>query len=176
MIRIQNLYYMLAYAFQILNEKRYENCMTEKFENTADLLSAILAKGIEKQIKHGLGREYLEETDSLSCLRGKVNVSDTIKYRTLLQQKMICTYDEFSVNTYQNRILRTTIQLLLKQDIAQKRKKELRNLLLYFSEVDILNPKKIEWHIQYNRNNQTYRMLIAICYLIIKGLLHLMVR
>ena len=29
----------------------------------------------------------------------------------------------------------------------------------------------INWHIQYNRNNQTYRMLISICWLLAKGLL-----
>ena len=29
----------------------------------------------------------------------------------------------------------------------------------------------INWKIQYNRNNQTYRMLISVCYLVIKGLL-----
>ena len=45
MIRVQNIYYMLAYAFHILREQGYESCGTEEFENTADLLSAILAKG-----------------------------------------------------------------------------------------------------------------------------------
>ena len=31
--------------------------------------------------------------------------------------------------------------------------------------------KGINWNVQYNRNNQTYRMLISICYLVVKGLL-----
>lgn len=41
MIRIQNIYHMLAYAFQILREQGYANCGTEEFENTADLFTAI---------------------------------------------------------------------------------------------------------------------------------------
>ena len=45
MIRVQNIYYMLAYAYQILQEQGYANYGTEEFENTADLLSAILVKG-----------------------------------------------------------------------------------------------------------------------------------
>ena len=44
MIRIQNIYYMLAYAFQILNQQGYASCAAEAFENTADLLSAILIR------------------------------------------------------------------------------------------------------------------------------------
>lgn len=37
MIRIQNIYYMLAYAFQVLNEQGYKNIATEEFDNTAEL-------------------------------------------------------------------------------------------------------------------------------------------
>jgi len=29
----------------------------------------------------------------------------------------------------------------------------------------------VNWNMQYNRNNQTYRMLISVCYLVAKGLL-----
>ena len=39
MIRIQNIYYMLAYAFQVLHEQGYKDVATEDFENTAVYLS-----------------------------------------------------------------------------------------------------------------------------------------
>lgn len=42
----------------------------------------------------------------------------------------------------------------------------MRKLLVYFSEVEPLTVNRINWQMQYNRNNQTYQMLIAICYLI----------
>ena len=71
MIRIQNIYYMLAYAFQILNEQGYKNIATEDFDNTAELCAAILSRGISTQIKRGLGKEYIPRTEALSSLRGK---------------------------------------------------------------------------------------------------------
>lgn len=43
--------------------------------------------------------------------------------------------------------------------------------MVYFDDVDTLDAHHINWDIQYNRNNQTYRMLISVCYLVIKGLL-----
>lgn len=171
MIRIQNIYHMLAYAFQILREQGYESCGTEEFENTADLLSAILAKGVSIQIKRGLGRTYIEETEPLSCLRGKIDVMESIKQQTIIKQQLVCTYDEFSVDTYMNRTLKTTMELLLRYDIPKTRKKELRNLLFYFKEVRIVDVHSIDWSFHFNRNNQSYQMLMAICYLIIKGLL-----
>ena len=65
MIKIQNIYYMLAYAYQVLNEQGYKSIATEEFENTADLFSAILAKGLSTQIKRGLGKEYIPKTEAL---------------------------------------------------------------------------------------------------------------
>lgn len=70
-----------------------------------------------------------------------------------------------------NRIIKTTAELLLHADISKSRKKELRKLMVYFKDVDVLDVHTINWHIQYNRNNQTYRMLISICWLLVKGLL-----
>lgn len=171
MIRIQNIYHMLAYAFQILREQGYASCGTEEFENTADLLSAILVKGVSVQIKRGLGRTYIEQTEPLSCLRGKIDVTESIKQQTIIKQQLICTYDEFSVDSYMNRILKTTMELLLRYDIPKSRKKELRNLLLYFKDVCTLDVHSINWSFRFNRNNQSYQMLMSICYLVIKGLL-----
>ena len=60
MIPIQNIYYMLSYAFQVLNEDGYRNMATEEFDNVAELCAAILIKGVSVQLKRGLGRAYIE--------------------------------------------------------------------------------------------------------------------
>ena len=171
MIPIRNIYYMLSYAFQVLSEQGYKSIETEQFDNVAELCAAILSKGVSLQLKRGLGREYIEDTESLSSVRGRIEISESIKTRSLLKRQLICSYDDFSENSYMNRIIKTTMELLLRADIAKTRKKELRKLLVYFGNVDLLDVNTINWKIQYNRNNQTYRMLISICYLVIKGLL-----
>lgn len=162
---------MLAYAHQILREQGYSSCGTEEFENTADLLSAILVKCVTVQIKRGLGRTYVEQTEPLSCLRGKIDVTESIKQQTIIKQQLVCTYDEFSIDSYMNRVLKTTMELLLRYDIPKTRKKELRNLLLYFKDVRTIDIYSINWKFHFNRNNQSYQMLMSVCYLIIKGLL-----
>ena len=171
MIRIQNIYYMLAYAFHVLNEQGYKNITTEDFDNTAELCAAILARGIKIQIKRGLGKEYISRTESLASLRGKIDITESIKTQALQRRQLVCSYDEFSVNSFMNRIIKSTILLLLRADIAKTRKKELKKLLVYFDDVAPIDLHSVNWNMQYNRNNQTYRMLIGICYLIIKGLL-----
>lgn len=79
MIRIQNIYYMLAYAFKVLRKQGYRDVATEEFSNVAELCAAILTRGISAQLKRGLGREYIEQTEPISSLRGKIELGESIK-------------------------------------------------------------------------------------------------
>lgn len=171
MIRIQNIYYMLSYAFQVLNEQGYKQVAAEEFDNVAELCAAILIKGVSLQIKRGLGKEYVLQSESFSSLRGKIDISTSVKQQSMLKKQLVCNYDEFSVNSYMNRIIRTTMDVLVRSGISKDRKKQLRKLLIYFSEVEPLSRDSINWKLQFNKNNQTYQMLISVCYLILKGLL-----
>ena len=89
----------------------------------------------------------------------------------MLKKQMVCAYDVFSVNSYMNQIIKTTVELLMHSDISKARKKELRKLFVFFDEVEMMDVHNINWRFQYNRNDQTYRLLMSICYLIVKGLL-----
>lgn len=171
MIPIQNIYYMLSYAFQTLQAENYKDLAAENFHNTAELCAAILDKGIGIQLKHGLRRDYVSKSESLSTLQGKHNISESIKTQTMLKKQMICTYDEFSTNIQFNQIIKSTVLLLLKANITNSRKKSLRKLLLFFSDVNEIDLHFVNWNQQYNRSNQNYQMLIGMCYLVYKGLL-----
>lgn len=171
-IYIKNIYYMLSYAFKVLNEKSYKKIEVENFENISDLLSEILAIGVSKQIKQSLVKDYIEISETTSSIKGKINITDSINEQSFIKGQLNCTYDEFSLNCYLNKILKSTFNLLIKSDISRKRKKKLKNLLMYFREVDLIDVNSINWKIRFDRNNQTYKMLINICYLVINGLIH----
>ena len=162
---------MLSYAFYNLNEDNYNRIQTEEFENTADLFSEILAIGVAKQIKQGLVKDYIDVKETTSSIRGKIEITESINSQSFLKKQLTCTYDEFSVNCSLNQILKSTMNLLLKSDISRKNKKKLKKLLMYFSEVDLIDLKSVNWKIRFDRNNQNYRMLIGVCYLTVKGLL-----
>lgn len=169
--KVQNIYYMLAYAFQVLHEKGYKDVASENFENGLELLTAILCRDVSIQIKRGLNRQYLTREEALSAPRGKIEVNDSIKTLTIQKKQLMCAYDEFSVDAYPNRIIKTTMAMLLQSNISKARKKELRKLLIFFDGVSLLDTHTINWNLSYDRNNQTYRMIIAVCQLILKGML-----
>ena len=46
MIKVQNIYYMLAYAFKVLNSQGYKKLAVENFSHTGELMAAILRQSI----------------------------------------------------------------------------------------------------------------------------------
>ena len=171
MIRIQNIYHMLAYAFQTLQGQGYRDIAAEEFGNTTELLAEILARGVSLQLKRGLGQEYIDREEALSSPRGKIELSESLKTRSILRRQLVCSYDEFSTDTRMNRILKATIALLVRSDIDKVRKKALRRLLPYFVDVGDVDLAHEDWHMRFDRNNQAYRMLMNVCWLVVKGLL-----
>lgn len=172
-ILIKNIYYMLSYAFTPLTQGGYENVEKEEFENIHNLFAAILAKGIGRQLKQGLYREYVERTESLAVLRGKIDLNGTVKNKLTRQKVISCEFDELSENNLLNQIIKTTVMLLLRQkNVSPDHKSDLKKEMLFFSNVDLMEPTAIHWSsIRFQRNNNTYRMLIGICQLVLEGML-----
>lgn len=172
-ILIKNIYYMLSYAFQTLNQEEYESIATEEFDNLHNLFAAILSKGIGRQIKQGLYREYISYSEDIPKLRGKINIQGTARNLLARKRMLSCEFDELSENNLLNQILKSTVMLILhntRVDIEYKT--ELKKEMLFFAAVDTIDPASIEWgSIRFHRNSSSYRMLISICQLLIEGLL-----
>lgn len=173
MIKVQNIYYMLAYAFQTLNSQEEKKYSSEEFDFVDDLFAVILANGIAKQLKQGLRREYVIRTEELTSPRGKIVLADTFKKQVMKNKTAVCQVDDYLDNTYMNQILKATAILLLhSKDVKPENKRKLKRVLLYFSDVDHIDCSQIRWTaLTYNRNNQSYKMLMNICYLVIEGML-----
>ena len=172
-IYIQNIYYMLSYAFQVLKQEDYQQVAGEKFEKIHDLFAAILEKGVSRQIKQGLYREYVPIQENLPLMRGKLNVHNTVSLRVQRKQKLACKYDEFSEDNPYNQILKVTIHRLIRvEDVASERKQALRKLIVFFGNVKLIQPDHIAWNrLIYQRNNRNYELLLNICYLVLNGML-----
>ncbi len=172
-ILINNIYHMLAYAFQVLHQSNYEEVSTEPFDNIQDLFAAILAKGIAQQLKQGLHREYVNRIEDLSVLHGKLDFNGTVRNCIQNRKLLSCDYDELSKNNVFNQIIKTTALLLMKEkSVRDESRVALKKEMLFFSDIDEISPLGIRWDmLRFTRNNQSYRMLLSICQFVLEGLL-----
>ena len=168
-ILIRNVYYMLAYAFQELRQNNYAEITGEEFDDIYDLFAEIIARGISYQLKQGLYRQYVAKNESLQTVRGKIDINGTIANRMRNIHQIACDYDELSENNIYNQILLTTATLLIKHsDVKKEKKSKLKQLMLFFQNVQTIDVHAIRWNaLRFDRNNQNYRMLLYLCYFII---------
>lgn len=169
-ILIRNIYYMLAYAFQELRQNNYAEIEGEKFDDIYDLFAEILSRGISYQLKQGLYREYVSHNESLLTVRGKINMSGSIRNRMRNNQHINCDYDMLTEDNIYNQILVATTHILLKHsDVKKDAKMRLKKLMLFFQNVSTIDVHTIHWDgLRFDRNNRNYRMLLYICYFIVK--------
>jgi 5-methylcytosine-specific restriction enzyme subunit McrC len=123
-------------------------------------------------LKQGLDRYYIENEYIVNGIKGKLNLSASVKQNTLPSSKTVCLYDEFDYNILHNQILKTTISKLLKAEkLNHDLKDELHKLFIKMppiSEIQIRNShfKQIRLH----RNNYNYDFVLKVCQIINENL------
>lgn len=164
-IPIKNIYYMIAYAYRTLSLSEYKKIGAENFENLEDLYSEILSLGIPKLIRSGLMKDYINIEENSNVIKGKININSTIKKNSLINKKIVVTYDDYSENILINQIIKATvIRLSHSRKLCKKKRKLFRSLLPYFSEVSNIQLDLKFWEkIKYNRQNIRYQFVIDIC-------------
>ncbi len=66
----------------------WKYCTNKDFlQGSLILCAAILAKGFSIQLKRGLNREYIEKSDALSAIRGRIEIAESLKTRSTLKKR-----------------------------------------------------------------------------------------
>lgn len=172
-IAIRNVYVMLAYAFRGLNRGGIDRIAAEPFGHLQDLLAEILVRGVGAQVKRGLHRDYLERSEALATVRGRIEIARTVATRSITKGRLVCEFDEYEPDTPHNQALKSVIVLLIRRgEVAPPRKDALRRLLPYLDAVTLVPPTSVRWNaLHYHRANANYRLLLGVCEFVVKGLL-----
>jgi 5-methylcytosine-specific restriction enzyme subunit McrC len=172
-IVIRNVYVMLAYAFRTVRNNGTDRVASEDFDHLHDLLAEILALGVGTLIKRGMHRDYVTRSEELATVRGRIDVTRTVGARTLTRGRLVCEFDEYEVDTPHNRAIKSVIVLLIRHgEVSNLRKAALRRVLPHFDTVTLITPTSIRWDaLAIDRSNASYRLLLGVCELIVRGLL-----
>ena len=172
-IPIKNIYYMLCYAWNIIDEINDTEFGDEKFENIYNIMAKILDYFLNKLIKRGFYKNYILIEEDLSMLKGKIDFSKSIKTNVINQKRLICQYDILSANILFNQIIKSTLNKLINyKNIDGELKDKLIILSRYFIKIkDIKINNNTFKMLKYHRNNIHYKFIINICKLVYNNLI-----
>lgn len=172
MILISNLYSMLAYAYEPLRARGYKSLEEERFESAEELFSEILIRGVTLEIKHGLKRDYVQNSEELAAIRGRINLSESARRMSAMRGKIVCAFDHYSQDCRENRILKAALRYLAGcPEVSDGRKTRLKQLLPYFALTGECELRKTDWTRGFQERSQHLCMLLEICSMIAKRML-----
>jgi 5-methylcytosine-specific restriction enzyme subunit McrC len=91
---------------------------------------------LEYATRGGLTSSYITQEKNSTFLRGKLLVTENIKYNSFSHNRFFCQFDEFSTNTPFNKILKTTLRHLMLRTRSSANKRRLLNLMSHFENTE----------------------------------------
>jgi 5-methylcytosine-specific restriction enzyme subunit McrC len=164
-IPIQNIFYLLVYAWDKLSEGEVTDVSKLDSNELVDLFAHVLNSGIKHLLRRGLHQDYILHEEEIPGVRGRVNVGISARRMLLPHGRAFCEFDELSVDTLPNQILLSAVRRLLKSprlDPALHFKlRGLNRELGGISEIRLTQHtfRKVQLH----SNNRFYRFLLNIC-------------
>lgn len=172
-IPIQNIYYLLCYAWDSLDEGRVVAVDSLQRAKLADLFAHVLISGTRHVLRRGLDRGYLAVEEATARIHGRIDFDTSLKQTLLPQARAYCHFDELSHDVLHNQILKTTLGQLAD---VEKLNPQLRQALLHlrkrFGDVSERRLDRLVFHrVQLHSNNAFYRFLMNVCELVHRNLL-----
>lgn len=111
------------------------NLTTEKLP-IFEVFIRMYIREVQLLVKKGLKSTYYNTEDNIKFFKGKINFSQHLKYNTVHRERFFVRYDEYGLNTPENRLIKTALSLLLRESHSSDNVKDIRILLIYFEAVD----------------------------------------
>lgn len=172
---IKNIFYMLAYVYDQYQYKDISKLGNEEFNNFENLYAAIITTLMKKQLKMGIARSYVDKVENISNLKGKINLSESIKINSIVNRRLVCEYDDYTEDIMENKVIKyTLLQMLKNSDVSKELKTNIKGILRYLSEVNVgeLNKNTIIYT-SFNISDKfkNYKLILYVCYLYNNSLL-----
>ena len=115
-------------------------------------------------VRNGIKSDYISKEENLKFLKGKLKISEQIKYNTIHKERFFVQYEEFTSNRVENRIIKTTLQFLYNKSKLNKNQQRIREFLFVFDEIEISHNIKTDFSkIKLNRQMKDYEQVLLWC-------------
>jgi 5-methylcytosine-specific restriction enzyme subunit McrC len=139
-IRVENLYYLLSYAWGLLPVVEPVPGGSEAPPETLlDLLAVLLRDQLEQLVKRGLGQDYCTSELLTGVPRGKLLLGRTMREQTLPRARVWCETDERTPDILLNQLVKAAAHRLAESpEVQEALRLDLQWLLRSFDKVRLV--------------------------------------
>ncbi len=119
-------------------------------------------RSVERVVKRGLRGDYTIQEDNLFALRGKLMMSQHLRYNLVRADRFFSQYDEFTTNRPVNRLLHSALKKTLLLTRSQENQRLARELAFVFAEVPLSDQPDLDFQrIRFDRGMGHYESALA---------------
>lgn len=172
-IPIQNMYYILCYAWGMGEMRGKVNVGVERCDSIANLLVHVLLNATDDLLKRGLLQSYTVCGAEIDSIKGKINIGETMKQGRYRQGRMYCNYDELSSDILVNQIIYSTLRDALKiRGLSEQNESRLLTTIRRMPQMKRIQlSDSVFKSIRLLRNNTYYQFAINVCRLLNQSML-----
>lgn len=123
-----------------------------------------------KIVKKGLKCTYETIQSNETMFKGKMIFEQHIKYNFAHKERCYIEYDKYNTNRAENKLIKSTLQYLLRNTVSTKNKRDIKTLLCAFSEVSSSADYRSDFDkIHSERNTRDYEAAIMWCRIFLSG-------
>ena len=169
-VSLENLFTMLGVGLE-QKSWRHEQFSFGQSRDLLRELSQFFARSVQQATNTGLLHAYRTENERLTGIRGRIDFVNQIR-RPGNSALIDCTFDEYTVDVIENRILKAACKrLLLVGGLQPKVRTSLKQMISVFESVSDspVRSDAVEW-IKFNRLNQHYEPALRLAQLVLQNL------
>jgi 5-methylcytosine-specific restriction enzyme subunit McrC len=121
---VRNLWLLLLYASDLARFADRFEADVEDSPDLPDLIARLLCFAVEKRLRRNLSRGYRRIEAVLSRVRGRIDLLRTESRELLRQGKVACRFEEHTIDTPRNRLVRSALDALAsrlsRQELAHR--------------------------------------------------------
>ena len=119
-IPVRNLWLLMLYASGLFRDLEQDRVAVEDNpDEIPDLVAEILCRQVERRIQRNLSYGYQSQETVLSRVRGRIDLLKTERNQLLERGKVVCRFDELTINTARNRFVRAALEAIAKIVVRQ---------------------------------------------------------
>lgn len=111
-IPLRNIWLLFLYAADLLRFKDAASVHAEAARDLPELLARLLTHVVQQRLRRNLSRGYQTRHAVLSRVRGRIDVLATASGQLLEQGRVACRFEEHTMDTPRNRLVRAALDYL----------------------------------------------------------------